>query len=358
MEADDILQHPHVAVVILTWNGKSWLEKFLPTVLQSNWPSLEIVVADNNSTDDTVAYLKENFPKVTIIETKSNLGFAGGYNAALKQVTADYYILLNHDVEVTNEWIAPLIHAMELDADIGATMPKLRAYNQREQFEHAGASGGYLDALGYPFCRGRIFEVTEKDEGQYDDQHEVFWASGAALCIRAELFRRLKGFDQDYFAHMEEIDLCWRLKRVGYKIVVVPESVVYHVGGSVLKKEDPKKIYLNFRNSLSMMFKNLDFFELIWKLPLRLLVLDIVALMKSVVQGKWKEARAIIVADFHFFISWPKQILKRRQTRKQINRHQVGVSRVKKQGYYKGSIVWQHFVLKKNRFSDLRKRPD
>lgn len=350
---DDILQHPHVAVVILTWNGKDWLRQFLPSVLASTWPSLEIVVADNRSTDGTVEFLKEEFPNVRIVDTGGNLGFAGGYNAALKKVTADYYILLNQDVEVTLGWIEPLIHHMDLNENEAACMPKIRAFNQKTHFEHAGASGGFLDHLGYPFCRGRIFDHLEEDKGQYDDIVEVFWTSGAAMCIRPELFHRFKGFDVDYFAHMEEIDLCWRLKRAGYSLSVIPESVVYHVGGGSLKKEDPRKLYLNFRNSLSMLYKNLDLVELMWKLPMRMLVLDVIALLKSVVEGKWREAGAIIRADWYFFWSWPAQILKRNRTRKLIHRHAIGFSTVKKEGYFKGSIVWQHFVKKRDHFHEL-----
>jgi GT2 family glycosyltransferase len=353
MDSSDILQHPHVAVVILSWNGRVYLEKFLPSVVATTYPSYDIIVADNRSTDDSVAWLKQYYPNVRIIDTGGNLGFAKGYNAALKQVTAEYFILLNQDVEVAPNWLEPLVNAMEQDSDMAACMPKLRAFHHRSHFEHAGAAGGYLDALGYPFCRGRIFDQVEEDNGQYDQSQEVFWASGAALCIRPELFRRFQGFDEDYFAHMEEIDLCWRLKRAGYKIGVVPASVVYHVGGGSLKKEDPRKIYLNFRNSLSMLYKNLDFVELVWKLPLRMLVLDVVAFMKSVIEGKWKEALAIVKADWHFFWSWPKQVLKRNRCRKTVVHHAIGISRVKATGYFHGSIIWQHFVKHKDRFSEL-----
>ena len=353
MDADDILQHPHVAVVILTWNGRKWLEQFLPSVVRSTWPSLDIIVADNQSTDDTVAFLRAHYPAVKIIDTGGNYGFAKGYNIALQQVTAEYFILLNQDVEVTPDWIEPLIGAMELDSDMGACQPKIRAYRDKPAFEHAGAAGGFIDALGYPFCRGRIFDKVEYDKGQYDMPQEVFWASGAALCIRPALFRRFRGFDAAYFAHMDELDLCWRLKRAGYRIGVVPSSVVYHVGGGSLPKEDPRKIFLNFRNSLSMLYKNLELLELLWKLPLRLLVLDVIALLKSVKEGKWREAWAIIRADWYFVWSWPSQVWKRNRTRKIIQHNAIGPSRVKKSGYYHGSIIWQHFVRGRDAFSDL-----
>lgn len=353
MDSSDILQHPHVAVVILSWNGKAYLEQFLPSVLASTYPSMEVVIADNRSTDNSVEWLKKQYPEVRIIDTGGNLGFAKGYNSALKQVTAEYYVLLNQDVEVTAGWLEPMVAAMEQDSDMAACMPKIKAYHQMTHFEHAGAAGGFIDALGYPFCRGRIFDQVEMDEGQYDQPLEVFWASGAALCIRPELFKRFQGFDEDYFAHMEEIDLCWRLKRAGYKIGVVPASVIYHVGGGSLKKEDPRKIYLNFRNSLSMLYKNLDMMELVWKLPFRMLVLDVVALLKSAAEGKWREAWAIIRADWHFIWSWPKQIIKRNRCRKTVRHHAIGISRVKSNGYYSRSIIWQHFIRQKNRFSEL-----
>lgn len=353
MDPADILEHPHVAVVILTWNGREFLKTFLPSVLASTYPSLDIIVADNSSTDDTITFLRQQFPSVRIIQTGGNLGFAKGYNKALEEVRADYFILLNQDVEVTPGWIEPLVDAMDTDSEWGALMPKIRSYHHRDHFEHAGASGGMIDSLGYPFCRGRIFDKVEADTGQYEEPMEVFWASGAALCIRPALYKRLKGFDEDYFAHMEEIDLCWRLKRAGYKIGVIPSSVVFHVGGGSLKKEDPRKIYLNFRNSLSMLYKNLDFLELVWKLPLRMLVLDVIALLKSLMEGKWREAWAIIRADWYFFWSWPRQVYKRNTTRKRIQHHAIGFSRVKESGYYKGSIVWQYFIRKKDHYSDL-----
>lgn len=354
MEQEDILNKPLVAIVILSWNGRHFLEKFLPSVLQTNYNPVQYYVIDNASTDDTISFLQENYPQVEIIPLKYNEGFAKGYNVGLEDVTADYFVLLNQDVEITPGWIDLLIETMERNPEAAACQPKILCYNEKNYFEHAGAAGGYLDMFSYPFCRGRIFDFLEEDMGQYNTNSEIFWASGAALCIRSELFYRMKGFDEDYFAHMEEIDLCWRLKRCGYSILSVNDAVVYHVGGGSLSKENPHKTYLNFRNSLCMMLKNLEFIETLYKLPLRLFVFDSLAVLNSVRQNKWRDAWAIIRADWYFVITLPVQIAKRSRTNKLISKNRLQISTVKQTGYYNKSIVWDFFVRKKNKFSELR----
>ena len=352
MVQDDILQKPVVAIVILSWNGKKFLEQFMPSVLASEYSPLEIYVADNASTDDTIQFMEKMYPLVHLIRIPKNEGFAKGYNIALKQIVADYFILLNQDVEVTRNWIKPVIQLMQRDETIAACQPKLLSYNEKNKFEHAGAAGGYIDRFGYAFCRGRIFDDTETDEGQYDSTEEIFWASGAALFIKGDLFKRFKGFDPDFFAHMEEIDLCWRLKRAGYKIMYVPESVVYHVGGGSLSKDNPYKTYLNFRNNLFMLFKNLELPDLIWKFPVRI-ILENVAFVKALLQRKWKEAFAIFRADWHFFISFPFQLKKRIDNYSKYQKFRLYPSRVKQKGYYKKSIIWKYFIQKKKTFRDL-----
>ncbi|MGZ4091263.1 MAG: glycosyltransferase family 2 protein, partial [Bacteroidia bacterium] len=256
---------PRVAVVILNYNGKKFLEKFLPGIIKHSAPH-QIYVADNSSTDDSVTYLKTNFPSVRIIANNGNFGYATGYNLALKHVNADYFILLNSDVEVTPKWIDPVIELMQKDPSIAACQPKLIDFNRRDLFEYAGASGGFIDNYCYPFCRGRLFTSIEKDHDQFNDATEVFWATGACLFIKAEAFWKVNGLDDDYFAHMEEIDLCWRLKNVGYKIFVQPASVVYHIGGGTLNKFSSQKTYLNFRNNLTTLTKTHPSKNLIFKI--------------------------------------------------------------------------------------------
>ena len=243
------------AVVILNWNGRQHLEQFLPSVVEHTSKKVRIIVADNGSTDDSIEFLTQNYPSIEIIALDKNYGFAEGYNRALEQVDAEFFVLLNSDVEVTAGWIEPLVATLTNRRNVAAVAPKLRSYWRNEHFEYAGAAGGYIDILGYPFCRGRILSTLEKDCGQYDTAQEVFWASGAAFCCRADVFRTLGGFDADFFAHMEEIDLCWRMQLAGYKIMVEPHSVVYHLGGGTMPNESPRKLYLNYRNNLSMLFK-------------------------------------------------------------------------------------------------------
>jgi len=240
-----------IAVVILSWNGIEWIKTFLPTIIDKS-SNANIYVADNASTDGTVEYIKENFTNVNVIQNYSNDGYAKGYNDALKNLNEKYFVLINSDIEVTDNWLNPIIDLMEDNIDIAACQPKILDYNNRNKFEYAGASGGYIDTLGYPYCRGRIFSDIEEDNNQYDDIKEVFWASGACLFVRSENFKEVNGFDNDFFAHQEEIDLCWRLKNSGYKVMVNPQSVVYHVGGGTLNSTSPFKTYLNFRNNLSI----------------------------------------------------------------------------------------------------------
>jgi len=276
-----------VAVVILNWNGRKFLEKFLPSVTK-NSIGAEVIIADNASTDDSVDFMKENYPELRLIINSSNSGYAGGYNEALAQINAEYYVLLNSDIEVGENWVMPIIEEMDKNPEIGAAQPKLIAYYQKDEFEYAGAAGGFIDKYGYPFCRGRLFNSLEKDTEQYNDNTEIFWASGAAMFVRANAFHKVGGLDNDFFAHMEEIDLCWRLKLSGYKIMAIPKSIVYHVGGGTLPKNSSRKTYLNFRNNFALLFKNLPKNRL-WKVFIARLVLDGVAAIRFLTEGKYLE---------------------------------------------------------------------
>ncbi|RXK58427.1 glycosyltransferase family 2 protein [Lacibacter luteus] len=334
---------PAVAVVILNWNGRKFLQQFLPSVLASTYPNLRIIVADNASTDDSVAYVEQIFPTVEVLISKENYGFAKGYNHFLQKVQSDYYILLNSDVEVEQGWIEPVISLMESDASIAACQPKLLAYHNKTEFEYAGAGGGWIDMLGYPFSRGRVFDELEKDEGQYNNATPIFWASGAALFIRADRFHAMQGFDPFFFAHQEEIDLCWRLQRAGYKIYVCPQSVVYHVGGGTLPTGSNRKVYLNFRNNLVMITKNMPWSELWWKLPLRL-ALDGLSAWKELLAGKGGYWLAVYNAHMAF-CEWALGRQKR-------NTQAYPVL----QTVYKGSVVYQYFLKKKKKFSEIVKQ--
>jgi GT2 family glycosyltransferase len=334
-----------LAVVILGWNGKKYLEQFLHSVVSnSQGDGVEVVYADNDSTDDSVTYVSNNFPSVRIIRNKTNSGFAQGYNEALKQIDAKYFLLLNQDVEVTENWLQPLIALMESNPNIAAVQPKLRAFHERDEFEYAGASGGHIDFLGYPFCRGRLFDSVEQDNGQYDDIAPIFWASGAAMMVREDLFDQVGGLDADFFAHQEEIDLCWRLQNAGYELYVVPQSVVYHVGGGSLPQGNPRKTYLNFRNNLFLLLKNLPAFTLVWVLPFRIL-LDCLAAFYSVIKNKnLIDAKAILKAHFHFIKDFRKMFAKRKLTKPSV----PGI-------VFGGSVIFQYFVKGKNAFSELQK---
>lgn len=295
-----------VAIAILNWNGKNWLEKFLPFVI--NYSSeAEIFVIDNASTDDSVQFLQSNFPSVKIIQNQNNSGFAAGYNEGLKSIKAEIYCLLNSDVEVTQNWIAPILSLFSEDQTIAAIQPKILDYHQKNKFEFAGAGGGLIDNLGYPYCRGRIFDDIEFDSGQYDDETEIFWASGCSLFIRSKDFWTMNGFDERFFAHQEEIDLCWRLKNEGRKIYYTGKSKVYHVGGGTLKKENPEKTYLNFRNNLSMMLKNLPSSKVFFILFFRL-HLDGYAAFYLAYKNGWRFLWAVLKAHVFFYIQLPMSI--------------------------------------------------
>jgi GT2 family glycosyltransferase len=334
---------PSVAIVILNWNGKVHLKQFLPSVTATEYSRLSIIVADNGSTDNSVEFLKENFPQVRIIILGRNYGYAGGYNEALKKVEADYYVLLNSDVEVTPGWIQPMVDLLESNPLHVACQPKLLSYREKNIFEYAGAAGGWLDRYGYPFGRGRIFDVCEADEGQYDDTAEVFWASGAALMIRSKAFHEAGGFDDYFFAHQEEIDLCWRLQLSGYKIFCCPISVVYHLGGGTLPKGASKKTFLNFRNNHIMMAKNLPPSEKWWKIPFRIM-LDQVAAWKGLLNGDAGYFVTIYKAHFAF-LQW--YFSKRNKPVK------ARLPMEKLAGVYQGNLIWQYFLKNKKRFSEI-----
>ena len=334
---------PTVAIVILNWNGRSYLERFLPFILPTLSENEHLWVADNASSDGSVDFLSEHFPSVHILQNPENEGFAKGYNTALKQISADYYVLLNSDVEVTPNWIQTVIQLMESDLKIAAVQPKILQYTNRNQFEYAGAAGGWIDAFGYPFCRGRVFDYCETDHGQYDEPVPVFWASGAAMFVRSSAFHEAGGFDPFFFAHQEEIDLCWRLQRMGYTIFVCPQSVVYHVGGGTLPKGNAKKVYLNFRNNLIMLSRNLPLSEKLWVIPIRFL-LDAISAWKNLLQGETSYFFAVAKAHFHFF----KWSLTKHQ-RYSIAKHSV--ARLK--GYFSGSVVWQHFGKGQKKFREI-----
>ena len=306
------------AVVVLNWNGKDWLEKFLPTLVRY-CAEATVFVADNGSEDDSKSFLAQEFPAVKVIANKENLGFAGGYNKALKQIDSEYLVLINSDIEVTEGWLSPIINLMDSDKNISACQPKLLDYNNRSKFEYAGASGGFIDNLGYPFCRGRIFDDLEQDKGQYNNAIEVFWATGACICVRTDAFWEVGGFDEDFFAHQEEIDLCWRLKNKGYTIMVQPKSVVYHVGGGTLNSGSPFKTHLNFRNNLKMLFKNLPLSSLFMVIPMRLL-LDGLAAFTFLNKPKGiHHLFAIIKAHFIFYFAIPGLIAKRQKITQKNN---------------------------------------
>ncbi len=305
-----------VAVVILNFNGRHFLKQFLPCVI-SHSQDVDIIVADNASTDDSVAVLKSDFPDVRLIVNAQNYGFAGGYNEALKEVDNEILILLNSDVEVTPNWIKPLVDQFDKDKNIVAVQPKLLDYNNRKQFEYAGASGGFLDVFAYPLARGRVFDHCEMDNAQYDTERDIFWASGACIAVRRDAFNLVGGFDADLFAHMEEIDLCWRLKNRGMRIVCQPQSIVYHVGGGTLNKINPKKTYLNFRNNLIIITKNYHY-SFCWLIIFLRLILDGIAGFKFLFEGNGKHFIAVIKAHFNFYVTFFTSLSKRRAEQKVV----------------------------------------
>lgn len=336
---------PKVAVVILNYNGSQFLHKFLPSVIAFSQQA-EIYVADNKSTDDSIEILAKEFPEVKTILLDQNNGYAAGYNLALQRIEADYFILLNSDVQVTNKWIDPIITFMDENLDVAACQPKILDFNNNTLFEYAGASGGHVDMLGYPFCRGRLFDTIERDDGQYNTAAQVFWASGACLFIRSEIFNQLGGFDEDFFAHMEEIDLCWRINLLGKKVYCLPESHVYHVGGGTLSKTNSRKTYLNFRNNLTMVYKNDDFASLLWKLPLRF-ILDLIAGVQFWKNNSFSHFWMVIIAYIHFIREIEKSNKKRYQLQR-LRRNKLMFP------LWKSILPISYFLFGRKKFSDLK----
>jgi GT2 family glycosyltransferase len=327
-----------IAVVILNWNGVKLLEQFLPSVVQFS-PEATVYVADNASTDESIAFVKNNYPTIKIVQNKTNQGFAGGYNDALQHIDAEIYALVNSDIEVTENWLKPIINTFESEPETVIIQPKILDFKRKDYFEYAGAGGGFIDQFGYPFCRGRIFDTLEKDNGQYNDKIEIFWASGACFFIRSAVYKDLKGFNEDFFAHQEEIDLCWRAINKGYKIKYNSESIVYHVGGATLQQSNPQKTYLNFRNSLLMLTKNLPQDTLFQVLIIRML-LDGIAGVKYITGGQFAHCWAIIRAHFSFYGLFLRNYKKREKNQVEI--------------YFKTkSIVYGYYVKNGTVFADV-----
>lgn len=333
------------AIVILNWNGVKMLTRFLPNVLDYSRDEAVVYVADNASTDNSLEVLKRHFPEVRLIVLDKNYGFADGYNRALEQIEAEYYVLLNSDVEVSHHWLTPLTEFMDNNPDVAACQPKLLSEGNRDAFEYAGACGGFLDRYGYPFCRGRIFDTIENDNGQYDYESEILWATGACMMVRSADFRQAGGFDARFFAHSEEIDLCWRLRLMGRKIFCVPDSYVYHIGGGTLPKNNPMKTYLNFRNNLTMLYKNLPDEELRSVMRMRAL-LDYVAAMQALVSGRIGDFKAIINGR-RAFKAWLPEY---REIRAGIQSKRTVDSVT---GIYRHSILWQYYAKGHRKYSDL-----
>jgi len=327
-----------VAIAILNWNGFKLLKQFLPSVVEHSTDA-DIYVIDNASSDDSVIYISSNFPSVQIIKLEDNYGYAGGYNHGLKQIKADIFCLLNNDVEVTSKWIQPIVNQFKKDNTIAVIQPKILDYNHQTQFEYAGAAGGFIDKFGYPYCRGRIFTAIENDHGQFNDTSEIFWASGACFFIRSEVFKSHNGFDENFFAHMEEIDLCWRLFNNNQKVYYVGKSSVYHLGGGTLQNINPKKTYLNFRNSLFTLVKNAD--RNLFFLILSRLILDGLAAMRFLVKLQFAHIIAILRAHLSFYVKLPQLFRWRKKNTQKSN-------------YFKiKSIVWKYFVLNQKTYHRL-----
>ncbi len=340
-----------VAVVILNWNGRKYLEEFLPSVVKyTKVPDAEIIVADNGSTDDSISFLDENYPEVKQLIFDKNYGFAEGYNLALNQVEAEYFMILNSDIEVSENWLRPLVETLDSNPLIAGVSPKILSYHSKAFFEYAGAAGGFIDKYGYAFCRGRIFDSLENDYGQYDKSIDIFWATGACMLVRSGLFKLTGGFDSNFFAHFEEIDFCWRMKNRGYRFVFVPQSHVFHVGGGTLPKSNPKKTYLNFRNNLSCLYKNLPSENLRKTIFVRL-VLDGLSGFQFLFKLKFKDFFAIIKAHFHFY-SDIKRMREFRKAEKQFRNRKFHNE------IYPKSIVVDFFFRKKITFSVLQWNPD
>lgn len=342
---------PQTAVVLLSYNSLPLVKDFLPKIIATTPLSKYVViyVVDNASTDGTFDFVSDNFPEVKLIKFEQNQGFTGGYLKSLSQIEAVNYVLISSDIEVTENWFQPAIDLLNSADDIAAVQPKIMSFDRRNEFEYAGAAGGYMDAFGYPFCRGRLINVLEEDQGQYNDIAEIFWASGACLFIKSKAWKEAQGFDKDFFAHMEEIDMCWRLKGMGYRIMFQPQSVIYHMGGFVIKYGSPQKIFRNHRNNLLMLIKNLPQSELIWKIPVRLL-LDHVAAWSMLFEKNPEGAKQVFRAHFDILKNlsyWLKKRKLTQETKKNINNR----------GIYHGSLIWQFFAKGRKRFSDLAWKP-
>ena len=329
--------------MVLGWNGRKFMEEFLPTLVQFQTSDSDIIVADNASTDDTVDYVRNNFPSVKIIQLEKNFGFAAGYNEAIKQIDAEFIVLINQDVAVTENWLTPLVRVMENDPLVGAVQPRIRAYVKPTHFEYAGAAGGWIDRYGYTFCRGRIFDEVEEDKNQYSSAEEIFWASGACMIVRKKVYEELGGLDTDFFAHMEEIDLCWRMKNAGYKIMYCPDSVVYHLGGGSLPQGNPYKTYLNYRNNLIMLAKNLPANQR-RSIILARVLLDGLSAIRSLLRGYPKDVSAIWKAHGDF----RKGLKKWKEKRKGDEKDFTSLT-----GVYQHAVVWKFFFRGKRTFGEL-----
>lgn len=340
------MEQRKIAIVILNWNGRKMLERYLPSVVNYSRDDAAIVVADNGSTDDSLAYLAEHFPSVQTVVLDQNYGFAEGYNRALREVEAEYFVLLNSDVEVTQNWLKPLVEYMDSHAEVAACQPKLLSWTDKNKFEYAGAAGGFIDRYGYPYCRGRIFDKIEADEGQYDSPMFVHWATGACLMIRSKDYWQAGGLDGRFFAHQEEIDLCWRLRLMGRKIACLPDSVVYHLGGGTLPKGNPRKTFLNFRNNLTMLYKCLPDKELRRVMRLRWWLDYLAAWQTLVLGGNWADFKAIFMARRAFKQRLPLF----EEERKRIQQSRVDSTPSKQKNF---SLLWQYYIKGKRRFSQL-----
>lgn len=334
-----------VAVVVLGYNSVDYLKKFLPSLAKTTYEDHTLVYVDNGSHDESVDYVTKHFPQVEIFRIYDNNGFANGYQDSLPYIKAEYYVLVNSDLGVEPDWLDHLMEEMEKDSNVGACQPKLLHEPTPDRFDYAGAAGGFMDIFCYTYCRGRLFHLDEVDEKQYNDTCEVFWASGSCMLIKADLYHQLGGLDTHFYAHMEEIDLCWRVKNAGYKILAVPKSVVYHVGGSVITYGSFSKIYHNYRNNLIMMVKNLALWRLILLLPIRLL-LDQVAALRALSLGHFTELKAILTGDFNFIVGLPKWIKARKRARKHVNNPNIV-------GWTNNSLVLDVFIRGKKKFSEL-----
>ncbi|TVR80426.1 MAG: bifunctional riboflavin kinase/FAD synthetase [Saprospirales bacterium] len=342
------------AVALLNYNGLKHLPTFLPSVVTHCPSNCKIYLIDNNSSDDSVQWVRENHPQIEIIELLDNQGYAGGYNKGLQLLDEEYLVLINTDVAFDSDWLSPALDYLDQEKEVAAIQPKILSFKNPDRFEYAGASGGFMDILSYPFCRGRVFDYLEKDEGQYDEKMEIFWASGAAFIVRNDLFKKIGGFDEMYFAHMEEIDLCWRLKKAGYKIECLPHLKVYHLGGGTLDYDNPRKTFLNFRNSLFTILKNESKRRLVWLLPSRIL-LDIAASFKFLLQGKSALFKMVWKAKFEMIRNLPTITVSRRRYNLRIAEMKFQKSRTRFGRYYY-SVVWQFFIRNKKKFSDLNWR--